>query len=79
MYCFVLFVILFGFGCIVSHIVPSIIFGTFYLLVVHIIGKMVKKLDMISDIDDKRETLKVAIRIKDLWYVEKRDCNKHIG
>ncbi|XP_027930473.1 uncharacterized protein LOC114186698 [Vigna unguiculata] len=29
-------------------------------------GKMVKKLDMISDIDDKRETLKVAIRIKDL-------------
>jgi len=31
---------------------------------------MAKKFDMIKDIDGKRETLKLAVRIVDLWYVE---------
>ncbi|XP_027904305.1 uncharacterized protein LOC114164038 [Vigna unguiculata] len=31
---------------------------------------MAKKFDMVKDIDGKRETLKLAVRIVDLWYVE---------
>jgi len=34
---------------------------------------MAKKFDMIKDIDGRRETLKLAVRIVDLWYVESWD------
>jgi len=34
---------------------------------------MVKKLDMIKDIDGKRETLKLGVRVVDHWYVQSRD------
>ena len=32
-----------------------------------------KKLDMIKDIDGKRETLKLAVKVVDHWYVQSRD------
>ncbi|XP_027927634.1 uncharacterized protein LOC114184525 [Vigna unguiculata] len=34
---------------------------------------MAKKLDMIKDIDGKRETLKLGVRVVDHWYVQSRD------
>ncbi|XP_027915992.1 uncharacterized protein LOC114175433 [Vigna unguiculata] len=34
---------------------------------------MAKKLDMIKDIDGKRDTLKLAVRVVDHWYVQSRD------
>jgi len=37
---------------------------------------MAKKIDMIKDIDGRRETLKLAIRIVDLWYVESWDSKR---
>ena len=36
---------------------------------------MAKKLDMIKDIDGKRETLKLVVRVVDHWYVQSRDSN----
>jgi len=39
---------------------------------------MARKLDMIKDIDDKKETLKLAVRVKDLWFVQNRDNNRHM-
>ncbi|XP_027905891.1 replication protein A 70 kDa DNA-binding subunit C-like [Vigna unguiculata] len=37
---------------------------------------MAKKFDMIKDIDGRRETLKLAVRIVDLWYVESWDSKR---
>jgi len=31
---------------------------------------MTKKFNMIKDIDEKKETLKLAVRIKDTWFVQ---------
>jgi len=39
---------------------------------------MTKKFDLINDIDGKRETLKLGVRITDLWIVQNRDSSKHI-
>jgi len=39
---------------------------------------MAKKFDLINDIDGKRETLKLGVRITDLWIVQNRDSTKHI-
>ncbi|QCE14988.1 hypothetical protein DEO72_LG11g1996 [Vigna unguiculata] len=39
---------------------------------------MARKLDMIKDIDDKKETLKLAVRVKDLWFVQNQDNNRHM-
>jgi len=36
---------------------------------------MARKLDLISGIDGKRETLKLALRIRDLWSIQNHDCN----
>ncbi|QCD98883.1 ATP-dependent RNA helicase UAP56/SUB2 [Vigna unguiculata] len=33
---------------------------------------MARKLDLIKDIDDKKETLKLAVRVKDLWFEFRR-------
>jgi len=38
---------------------------------------MVKKLNMIKDIDGNRETLKLGVRVVDHWYVHNRDLNVH--
>ena len=40
--------------------------------------QMARKFDLIKDIDDKKETLKLAVRVKDLWFVENRDTNRHM-
>jgi len=37
---------------------------------------MAKKFDMIKDIDGRRETLKLVVRIVDLWYVESWDSKR---
>ena len=37
---------------------------------------MAKKFDMIKDIDGRRETLKLAVTIVDLWYVESWDSKR---
>jgi len=39
---------------------------------------MAKKLDMIKDIDGKRETLKLGVRVIDYWYVKSRNYNLHL-
>ncbi|QCE04199.1 hypothetical protein DEO72_LG8g2232 [Vigna unguiculata] len=39
---------------------------------------MARKLDLIKDIDDKKETLKLAVRVKDLWFVQNRDNSRHM-
>jgi len=39
---------------------------------------MARKLDLIKDIDDKKETLKLVVRVKDLWFVQNRDNSRHI-
>jgi len=36
---------------------------------------MAKKLEMIKDIDGKRETLKLGVQVVDHWYVQTRDSN----
>jgi len=33
---------------------------------------------MIKDIDEKKETLKLVVRVKDLWFVQNRDTNRHM-
>ena len=33
---------------------------------------------MVKDIDEKKETLKLAVRIKDLWFVQNRDNSRHM-
>ena len=40
--------------------------------------QMARKFDLIKDIDDKKETLKLAVRVKDLWFVQNRDTNRHM-
>jgi len=37
---------------------------------------MAKKFDMIKDIDGRKETLKLAVRIVDSWYVESWDSKR---
>jgi len=37
---------------------------------------MAKKIDMIKDIDGRREILKLVVRIIDLWYVESWDSKR---
>jgi len=39
---------------------------------------MARKLDPIKDIDDKKETLKLVVRVKDLWFVQNRDNSRHM-
>ncbi|XP_027922825.1 uncharacterized protein LOC114180725 [Vigna unguiculata] len=39
---------------------------------------MAKKLDMIKDIDGRRETLKLGVRVLDLWYIHNRESNVHL-
>jgi len=39
---------------------------------------MARKFDLIKDIDEKKETLKLAVRVKDLWFVQNRDTNRHM-
>ncbi|XP_027932773.1 uncharacterized protein LOC114188383 [Vigna unguiculata] len=39
---------------------------------------MARKFDMVKDIDEKKETLKLAVRIKDLWFVQNRDNSRHM-
>jgi len=39
---------------------------------------MAKKFDMIKDIDGKRETLKLDVRIVDLWFVESWDSKRNM-
>ena len=39
---------------------------------------MARKFDMIKDIDGKRETLKLAVRIVDLWFVESWDSKRNM-
>jgi len=39
---------------------------------------MARNFDFISGIDGQRETLKLAIRVTDLWSVKNRDSNTHI-
>ncbi|QCD97274.1 hypothetical protein DEO72_LG6g1984 [Vigna unguiculata] len=39
---------------------------------------MARKLDLIKHIDDKKETLKLAVRVKDLWFVQNRDNSRHM-
>jgi len=38
---------------------------------------MAKKFDMIKDIDGKRETLKLGVRVVDQWYVNNSDSSVH--
>jgi len=33
---------------------------------------------MIKYINEKKETLKLAVRVKDLWFVHNWDTNRHI-
>ena len=39
---------------------------------------MAKKFDMIKDIDGRRETLKLAVKIVDLWNVESWDSKRNM-
>ena len=39
---------------------------------------MAKKFDSIQEIDGKRETIKLGVRINELWYVQNRDEGKHL-
>jgi len=39
---------------------------------------MAKKFDMIKDINEKKETLKLAVRVKDLWFVQNWDTRRHM-
>ena len=39
---------------------------------------MARKFDMIKDIDGKRETLKLVVRIVDLWFVESWDSKRNM-
>ena len=39
---------------------------------------MAKKFDMIKDIDGRRESFKLAIRIVDLWYVDSWDSKRNM-
>jgi len=39
---------------------------------------MAKKCDMIKDIDGRRETLKLAVKIVDLWNVESWDSKRNM-
>jgi len=36
---------------------------------------MAMKLDMIKDIDGKKETLKLDVRVVDHWYIQSHDSN----
>jgi len=48
----------------------------FKFFVVVVVGSaMAKKLDMIKDINRKRKTLKLGVRVVDHWYVQSRDSN----
>jgi len=56
-----------------------------FALVVFLLGvgcvcflQMVRKFDMIKDIDDKKETLKLVIKVQDLWFVQNRDSSRHM-
>jgi len=33
---------------------------------------------MVKDIDEKKETLKLVVRVKDLWFVQNWDTSRHI-
>jgi len=35
------------------------------------------KFDMTKDIDGRRETLKLGVRVLDLWYIHNRNSNVH--
>jgi len=39
---------------------------------------MARKFDLIKDIDEKKETLKLVVRVKDLWFVHNRNTNRHM-
>ena len=39
---------------------------------------MARIFDLIKDIDEKKETLKLGVRVKDLWFVQNRDTNRHM-
>ena len=39
---------------------------------------MARKFDWIKEIDEKKETLKLVVRVKDLWFVQNWDMNRHM-
>jgi len=39
---------------------------------------MAKKFDKVKDIDGRKETLKLGVRVLDLWYIHNRDSNVHL-
>ena len=39
---------------------------------------MARKFYLIKDIDEKKETLKLVGRVKDLWFVQNQDMNRHM-
>jgi len=39
---------------------------------------MAKKFDSIKDVDGKRETIKLGVKIIDLWFVQNGDGSRHI-
>ena len=43
-----------------------------------LLDRMAKKFDSIKDVDGKRETIKLGVKIIDLWFVQNGDGSRHI-